>query len=143
MLLVLLLAVWYGVWPPRSLSSYRQQAASTVQSWRSQLDSTRLWVGAVEQGRVTKTAAAVAFREAEADSAATLDRFRSYEPPEPVSEALGLRTRVMAVGQQALSLLGNLRINANAGRWNEVTLAAPAMEDISGALQRLQTELST
>ena len=55
--LAVLSSLWFGHAPPRSVSAYRQQAVQTVEFLRSQIQTARLWVGAVARDDTTRQAA--------------------------------------------------------------------------------------
>jgi type II secretory pathway component PulM len=73
--ILIAVSVWYVVAQPRTAGDYRERAALTPQTLRSQVESARLWVEAVESDRVTRQPAAGAFREAEEDAAAAASAF--------------------------------------------------------------------
>jgi hypothetical protein len=131
-------SVWYGIHPPRGEDAYRADASSTAHALYSQVRTTELWIGGVDEGDVTYPAAAVAFREAEADAGAALAAFREYDPPsQPMA---GLRARVVDAGNQAVALLGDVRIAAHAGQWDQVVQLGGRLEQVHRRLSALEAE---
>lgn len=46
--------VWWGLHPPRAEQSYRQQSANTVELFRSNVETARIWLVAMRDGKVTR-----------------------------------------------------------------------------------------
>jgi hypothetical protein len=136
-LLVALVAasVWYLQAPPRTVGSYRDRAASTTEALRSQVQTARLWVGALEDGDATRPAASVAFREAEADAEAALSRFAGYKPPDTTDE---LRSEVTVVGREVTLALAALKLAADRGEWDDLPRLADPLEPLARRLQALE-----
>ena len=131
--LAVVASLWFGHAPPRSVIAYRQQAVQTVEFLRSQIQTARLWVGAVGRDDTTHQAASVALQEAENDATATAGRFTGWDPP---VGADGVRETVSSLGDDVVRALAVLRIAAHRGQWAELdALAAP----LPGLADRLDT----
>ena len=128
-------SAWYMQAPPRTVGSYRDRAASTTEALRSQVQTARLWVGALEDGEATRQAASVAFRETDADAEAALSRFAGYTPPGGTEE---LRSAVTAVGQEVSAALAMLKIAADRGEWDDLPRLADPLAPLARRLQTLE-----
>lgn len=136
--LSLLGALWYGHAPPRSVTAYDHRAAQTVEYLRSQVQTARLWAGAVARGDATHQAVRVSLIEAEADATATTNRFAGWTPP----AGGGVRDAVLALAQRVVEALAQLRIVAEQDRWPELSAAMQPLSDLATQLERLRQELS-
>lgn len=125
-------SVWYVQAPPRTEGDYRERAALAAETLRSQVQTGRLWVRELEEGRVTRQAAAVAFREAEGDAESAASEFAAFDPRGDTRET---RSRVMELAARVTDALGQLRIASQDGRWDALpSLAAP----LPGLARRLE-----
>ena len=130
---VVLLGLWYGLAPPRSDTAYEKSAADTAGFLHSQLATVQLWVDE-RPANVLDTSVVVAIEESESDANVTLKRFAGYDPP-PGQEQL--RTRLTSLGQQATTLLGEIRIAAHAGDWGRVAELSRKAKSPSTKLEEL------
>jgi hypothetical protein len=127
-------SVWYVVAPPRTAGDYHERAALTAQTLRSQVESARLWVEAVESDRVTREAATVAFREAEDDAAAAASEFSAWDP---IGDSRDLRSEVTALAADVSDALAALRIAAEDERWNELPHLVERLPQLAEKLDRV------
>ncbi len=132
---VVAVSLAYAVAPPRSAPAYADRASSTLQMWRSQTQTARLWIGAVEAGRATRTAARVAFVESEEDARREAAGFAGYTPPDPLTRTVPVRDQVTSAGDRVVGLLGQVRVAAETDQWQRL----PALAD---RLDRLQQQLA-
>lgn len=136
---VVVAALWYLQAPPRGVEAYRERAADTVQTLRSQVQTARLWSGEVQAGRVTRPAATVAFREAEEDAEAVASQFAGYVPP---PEAEPLRESVTSLSNEVTAALAALRFVAERGEWERLGQQTAPLDDIVRRLERLAATAS-
>jgi hypothetical protein len=135
--IVLAGSLWYGHAPPRSAGAYRRQAVTTVDLLSSQVNTARLWIREVRDGRVTRPAASVAFREAEDDARATAERFAGYD-----SAGSGdLRERVQPVAEDAVEALAAVRIATHGGDWQRLGDLDGGLSQVGRRLAELGREL--
>jgi len=135
--LVVVASLEYAVAPPRSAPAYSQRASSTLELLRSQVQTARLWIDAVEAGQVTRPAASVAFTEAEEDARTQAGAFAAYDPPEPLERTEPLRKLVTTAGDDTVSLLGEVRVAATTDQWGRLNELAPRLDE---AQQRLEQQ---
>ena len=69
-----------GIHPPRDASAYREESTRTVKLLRSQVETARLWIEGVDQGRVPRAAASVALTEASTDAGRQASSYSSLDP---------------------------------------------------------------
>lgn len=132
LVLALAASVWWGIHPPRTEEAYRREAVTTTQRLASHLRTAVIWLESYEDGEVTASATTVALTEMESDADRDASGFTSQQPPN--RETARLRARVEELAQQAVSLLGEARVDARAGRWVTATDTA---EDLSGLSSQL------
>ncbi len=130
----------YAVAPPRSAPAYSQRASATLELLRSQVQTTRLWIDAVEAGQVSRTAASVAFTEAEEDARTQAGAFASYDPPEPLERTQPLRELMTSAGDATVSLLSEVRVAATTDRWGRLEELAPRLDQAQQRLERQAAE---
>lgn len=128
-------ALWYVTAPPKGLDGYRERAASIAEAVRSQVETSRLWVRTVEDGKATHAAALVGLREAEEDARSAASTFQGYEPP---AKGLPLRRAFSAVTTDATAALAELRIAAEQGRWEGIAATAEPLSELSTRLRRFE-----
>lgn len=134
--LVLSGCLWWALHPPRSEDHYRQESADTAELLRSNVETTRLWLDARAADRVTSNAAEVALTETEGDADSTLSGYTAHQPPSQT--ATELRSEVAAIGDRAVTLLGQIRIDARSGHWDAALAARDDLEVVSRQLADLQ-----
>lgn len=134
---LVLVALWYGHAPPRSVTAYQTRAADTAGFLHSQLETARLWARERPDG-VFDTSVVVGIEESATDAGVTLDRFAGYDPP---PGAQRLRARVTDLGHEARSLLEGMRIAAHRGDWGRVGSLARQAERPSRDLERLSARV--
>lgn len=139
---VVVASLEYAVAPPRSASAYSERAASTLQLLRSQVQTVRLWIDAVEEGQVTRPAAGVAFTEAEEDARAASGSFAAYDPPEPLAQTEPLRKLVAIAGDDTVSLLAELRVAAATDQWDRVAQLRPQLDQAQRRLEQQAAEVT-
>jgi hypothetical protein len=137
--LAVLAALWFGHAPPRSVAAYSKLATQTVEYLHSQVQTARLWAGAVARGDATHQAAVVALDEAESDAGATADRFAGWDPP---SGADGIRDTVTSAGDEVTEALARLRIAAHRDQWSGLPQLAGTLPDLAQRLDDLRRELT-
>ncbi len=130
--LVAAASLWYLTAPPKGIDGYRERAASTAETLRSQVQSTRIWLESVEDGDSTHAAALIGFLEAEQDASAVASDFEAYEPP---TGTFGLRSSLSALSSDVTEALGALRIAGQQEEW-------AALGRLARPLARLNTELA-
>ena len=108
-------SLWYVQAPPRTQGDYRERAAITAQSLRSQVQTAELWVRELEQERVTLQAATVALREAEGDAVAAASELAVWDPR---GDTRPLRSELTMLANAVTDALAELRIAAEGGRWD-------------------------
>lgn len=124
--------LWYLTAPPKGVDGYRERAASTAETLRSQVQTTRIWVESVEDGDTTHAAALIGFLEAEQDASAAASDFETYEPP---TGTFGLRSSLSALSSEVTDALGAVRIAGQQEEWD-------ALGRLARPLARLNTELA-
>lgn len=134
---VVLAGVWYGQAPPRSEVAYQKRAADAAGFLHSQLETVRLWVDE-HPARVLDTSLVVAVEESESDAEATLSRFSGYDPPHGQEE---LRSKLTSLGEQATTLLGEMRIAAHREDWTRLADLSRRAESPSTKLEELSTRV--
>lgn len=127
-------SVWYLQAPPRTADDYRHRAQVTVEALRSQIQTARVWVDAVEDDRATHQAAVVAFREVEEDARKSATKFAAYEPP---AGTTALRTEVVDLAAAVVDALARLRISASRGEWGRLADPTAPLPRLSERLDRL------
>lgn len=141
--LVLLVAgsVWWGIHPPRDPSAYREESTRTVQLLRSQVETARLWIEGVRDDRVTRTAASVALTEASTDASNQRSSYSSLDPNGTASTHTW--SRVSSMADRVAAVLGDVRVAARAGRWDDVVAALPRLDRLSRSLAELQRSVAS
>lgn len=134
---VLVLALWYTVWPPRTEQGYRGQAHQTVAKFRSEVATAWLWGREVAADRTFSTTASVGLAEMEADATGNLDQFSAYQPP---SDLRPLRADVVTLGDDVVSSLAALRIAARDGNADEVVALAGQLDGLLDHIDRVERE---
>ncbi|MGI8723184.1 MAG: hypothetical protein ACR2JG_13260 [Geodermatophilaceae bacterium] len=138
---VVVASLAYAVAPPRSAAGYADRASSTLELLRSQVQTVRLWIEAVEDEEVTHLAASVAFNEAEEDARAESATFAAYDPPDPFAESEPVRQLVTTAGEDTVSLLGEVRVAAAADRWNRLPVLDLRLDVAQARLQEQAAEV--
>ncbi len=128
-------AVWYVHAPPRSADAYRERAAQTAETLRSQVQTARIWVRSTEDGEVTHEAATVGLRETEADANKAGSKFEGYDPP---AGLVDLRARVSSLATDVTDALSTLRIATAHEEWSELPRLAEPLEDLAERLAELE-----
>ncbi len=131
---LVLASMWYVQAPPRTVGDYRERAAMTVETLRSQVESARLWVRTLEQERTTRQAAAVALREADEDASAAASEFAGWDPR---GDTRALRSEITALAADVTKALAALRISAEDGQWAALPQLAAPLPRLSDSLERL------
>lgn len=131
-------AVWWGLHPPRTDAAYRSRTVETIEGLRSQVATAELWLTAVESGRSPVTSASVGLEEAETDATSLRSTFSSWQPPGPRTRQL--RTEVTGLADQVVAALGEIRVAAHDGRWQQATELAPRLRRLDRRLERLEQE---
>lgn len=139
-LLAVVASLEYAAAPPRSAPAYSQRASATLELLRSQVQTTRLWIDALEAGKVTRPAASVAFAEAEEDARTQAGAFAVYDPPEPLERTQPLRELVSSAGDETVSLLGEVRVAATTDRWGRLAELAPRLDRCQKRLEQQAAE---
>lgn len=129
--------LWYLSAPPKGIDSYRERAASTLESLHSQVQVARIWSETVSEGRATTQAALVGLQEAERDASSAASQFERHEPP---FGGLELRTRLSALATKTTTALGDLRIAAEQERWDEVPRLTQPLRELAPRLEDFETE---
>jgi hypothetical protein len=124
-------ALVYVIAPPTSVEGYRERAAATAETLDSQVETALLWATTREEDKATAAATLVGFEEAEADASAAATKFESYNVPR---EAIGLRTRLVALATEVRNALAELRIAAEQERWKEVGALSSPLPGLSDEL---------
>jgi hypothetical protein len=124
-------ALWYVTAPPKGVDGYRERAAATAETLRSQVQLARIWVEAVEDDESTQTAALVGLEETELDAGSASSTFESYQPP---SELVGLRSEFTSLADEATAALGELRVAAQQHEWSRVPELAEPLPDLAKRL---------
>ncbi|MDQ3856944.1 MAG: hypothetical protein M3327_00615 [Actinomycetota bacterium] len=116
-------SLWYVLAPPRTAGDYRERAAMTAETLRSQVETAALWVRELDEGDVTRQASSVALREAERDATAAASKFAGWDPR---GETREIRSELTLLASEVAGALARLRIAAEDDRWSELpTLAQP------------------
>lgn len=132
--------MWWGIHPPRSEHAYRREAASTLQLLRSDVETTQLWLTSHAEDKVTTPATEVALTETETDANARSSSYSSYQPP--ARDLVEVRSKVLTLADEVVSTLGEIRVDALAGRWDEAVTARTDLERLAGELRDLQREVT-
>lgn len=138
--LVLAASLWWGLHPPRTEDAYRRESASTAELLRSDVETAKLWLEASRAGKVTSAAAEVALAETETAAGRRASSYASYQPPTPASTAL--RAEVTSLADQVVSMLGEVRVDARAGRWDDAYGATSDLARLSERLRDLQERVA-
>jgi hypothetical protein len=138
----LVASIWYLQAPPRTEKAYAERAAATADALRSHVQSDRLWIGALEDGRTTRQAATVAFEEAEADAHSTAARFSGWDPPAGAG-ADELRADLVELASAATSALSAVRIAAHRGEWEDLRRFDAPLERLAARLDELARRTAT
>lgn len=131
-------AIWYVQAPPRGTDDYRERAGETVGDLISQVQTARLWVRGIDDDRVTRTAATVAFEEVEKAARSADSRFEGWDPPR---ETESLHVRVSEAGGSTIEVLSELRRRAHADQWQGVVDSGAALDELAARLERTASEL--
>lgn len=133
-------SIWWGIHPPRTEHSYRQESAHSLQLLRSHVETARLWLDSVDAGKATSAAAEVALTETETDAERRAGSYSSYQPPDEAASKI--RTRVTSLAARVVATLGEIRVDAQAGRWDEAVAAESDLERLSDQLRDLQRQVA-
>ena len=125
-------ALWYLTAPPKGVDGYRERAASSAETLRSQVQLARIWVESVEDGESTRTAALVGLQETERDASSAASTFERHEPP---SESVELRSAFSSLAGEVTDALGALRVAAQLEEWSRVPQLS---EPLPGLAERLR-----
>ena len=128
-------ALWYVTAPPKGADGFRERAAATAETMRSQVQTVRIWVRTLAEGDATHAAAAVAFTEAEEDAAAAASQFESYEPP---TGTLKLRSALTGLATDTTDTLASIRIAAEQERWGSLGRLTDPLPTLATELQHLE-----
>ena len=122
-ILIATAAAWYLSAPPKGEDGYRERAASTAETLRSQVGVVRIWVDAVTDAKVTHAAAEVGLEQAESDAVAATGQFERYEPP---SGVVAVETEFSSLAAAVSDALTALRAAAQQEEWDRLgDLARP------------------
>lgn len=135
--LVVLASLWYVQAPPRSAGAYRERALMTVETLRSQVQTTRIWLRALADDESTRHAAKVGFREAEEDAHKAASAFERYDPPTGTD---ALRTRLTSLAGEVTDSLGRIRIAAHRGEWRQLQQRRGPLAELSRRLEALKQD---
>lgn len=130
-------SLWYLQAPPRTADGYAGRAADTAASLRAQVETARIWVETVAEGRTLLTSAAVGLEEADGDAATVLADFEQLDPP---AGTAAVRESVSATGREAVNLLGGVRIAAQDGDWERVERRRDRLARMGDRLHALERE---
>lgn len=120
------------VGPSRTDTDYGLKAANTAEAVASAVATAELAVDQATQGRLTQPYAAVILSEAEEAAAGAADTFAGIQPPS--TEADDLREELAALVDDAVDVLGDLRIAARRSDTD-------ALADLAAPLPQLGDEL--
>jgi hypothetical protein len=123
--------LWYLTAPPKGEDGYRERAASSAETLRSQVELARIWVEAAEDEESTKTAALVGLQETERDATSTASSFE-YEPPAGLNP---LRSELSSLARETRNALGSLRIAAQQEEWARFGELASPLSDLAARLE--------
>ncbi len=132
---VVVASLWYVSAPPRSPDTYRERAAKTAATLSSQVQTARIWVRSSEDGEVTRQAATVGLREAEADANKAASKFETYDPPRGLVD---LRSRVSSLAADVTDSLATLRIATAHEQWSQLPRLAEPLERLVNRLDELE-----
>ncbi len=140
MLAVALVAAsfWYVTAPPKGLDGYRERAGQRLETIRSQVQSSRIWLESLDDEEATRSATLVGLREAERDSSESQSDFQEQEAPDGTAR---LRARFGDVASRAVDALRALRVAAEQERWDELPRLAEPLPRIAADLERLEQEV--
>lgn len=133
-------ALWYLAAPPKGEDGYRERAASSAETVRSQVQVARIWVETLEDAESTHAAVAVGLRQAEADALSAANQFESYEPPSGLVE---LRDRYSALATEATDALAALRVAAQDEEWERLGELSRPLAPIAAELEGLEEDAET
>lgn len=134
-ILAIAAALAYITAPPKGLDGYRERAAATAGSLRSQVETARIWADTRIAGRATSAAALVGFEETENDAIAAAAKWEGYEPPDG---GLRLRRRFAPLAGDVTNALARLRIAAQMERWDELRALSEPLPGLSRELSRFE-----
>jgi hypothetical protein len=128
-------ALWYLTAPPKGEDGYREEAASSAETLRSQVELARIWVEATEDEKSTKTAALVGLQETERDAVGAASSFEGYEPPAGLNP---LRSELSSLANETSDALGSLRISAEQEEWERLSELASPLSDLAARLEEFE-----
>ena len=137
-LAVLVAALWYAVWPPRTDEGYRHQAEQSVAKLHSQVATAQLWGRELDRDHAFLRTVSLGLDEMESDATSTVDQFAAYSPP---ARYRSLRSSVTALGSKVEARLSELRIAARSGRVDEVVQLAARLDPLLADLEGLEQEV--
>lgn len=139
-IIVLAAALWYLTAPPRSADAYRERAAATAKTLRSQVQSARIVVESLGDDQLPRAAALVGLEEAERDAGSAANQFEAYEPPEGT---LPVREELTGLASEAQGALGALRIAAQQDEWERLSRLAERLPTIAARLGAFQGQVAS
>ncbi|WP_344393824.1 hypothetical protein [Streptomyces vastus] len=122
-----------GSW---SETDYQEKVANAAEAARSSVQTARLVVEAVDEGKALGPYTARALSDAETSLASVATQFGSVQPP--TTRSTVLRSEVASLLEECRTALGDLRIAARDGHFDELTALAEPLPRLAGQLQRLQ-----
>ncbi len=128
-------ALWYLTAPPKGEDGYRERAASSTETIRSQVQIARIWVETFEDGESTGAAALVGLEEAERDASSAANEFEGFEPP---AGLVDLRAGFSSLAAETTDRLGSLRIAAQQEEWERLDELAAPLPDLAERLKRFE-----
>lgn len=127
------------VGPARTSQAYSKKASSSLHDTRSAVETARLAVDATAHDRATGPYLSVLLSQAEEQATSVQSTFDSIQPPNGGADRL--RDDVDGLLQQAVSVLGDLRIAARRGDRDGITSHGSALADLSKQLEDFEERL--
>lgn len=137
-LLLLALAASGCVGPALVDEHYLGQAISTLERARDRVDAARIAAETIADDRMPTHLAATTLGELEHATAYAREAFSTRQPPRGMDD---LRSDTLSLVDEAVTLLGELRISAFRGRLDAVGSRAGELEDLSARLEQRVREL--
>ncbi len=121
--------------PPKGVDGYRERAAASAETIRSQVQLARIWVASLEEDESTKAAARVGLEETDRDAASAISTFEAYEVPAALND---LHSAFGSLAGSATDALAALRIAAEQERWEELAGLARPLPSLAHRLRQFE-----
>jgi hypothetical protein len=131
--LLVMTACMGGSW---SETDYQEKVANAAEAARSSVQTAKLVVEAADEGKAPGAYTARTLSDSETSLASVATQIGSVQPPTAKSTAL--RGEVTSLLDECRTVLGDLRIAARDGHFDELSALAEPLPRLAGQLQRFQ-----